>query len=165
MKNEFEDLPEPISADSVSALATKPAKKGGLSKRKKADIKPVEVNVIDVQAVGTLNPTETYAILKAGLLKEESERSEVEQAAISLQSDFTLELCRKALEHNSRLDELHEQKIQEIEDMQRETLADFNDMIQGFYDNRQAFVDQANALPDSAVALISEAFGSSDPNE
>lgn len=141
---------------------SQPVKRGRKSNKAKAEIQPVAV---EVQTFKGFTNEQTFALLNQALRKEVADRSELEQAAIDSQSEFTVQLCIAAMKENDRLDQIHNQKMAEIEAMQRKAVEDVQAIFNEAYASHNRMVEAVNTMPPEASRLLAEAFGSNDPNE
>ena len=152
--------------DNKLAVATKKEKSLTKGQRERlAKVKAQEIDLTTVTTVGSLTPEETFNLLTLAIRKEDAERSQSEQDALAAQDAFVIDLLLAAKAENAKLNDVHNSMIEDIEDLQNETLATVKKLFEASATRQADWVQSLNTLSLGASHLLVEAFASEDPNE
>lgn len=140
----------------------KATKTTGLSKRKKAEA--VKLETKPVQS-GNLSHSDILRLIDSGLLKETADLTADEHEALTSQDEFILDYIQKARDAVAAMRTAHDEKIETINSTMERAAANLNSIIDERNKNHADFCRKASMLSPEAAALLTEAFGSADPND
>lgn len=143
--------------------SNKPVKMVSAKKRK--NTQELQLKDHQIASAANLSDEATLAILQMGLSKEIENRSQEETLAIQAQSQFTIDAILKVQQVNRALDDQHNQKIDELNEVQRKAAANIDAMLTQAIEGQRLWAQQLNTLSPEAAKVMAEFLGSDDPKE